>query len=224
MMAWGALALCAIVGCSPTSDHGGGVSVSSLASPASATTVQDDAVTRARLDSVNRAQPGYVIDSILPPDEAMRRFTDGLPRTTAFAYGASSRDALVRQWVHAVERSDSLALIRTAVNRREFAFLVYPSLPLSSPPTYQPPAIAWLQLSNGSVQGFRRTLTRFGGRTLGFAGYRCPRPAERTGDLTVWRGCIVQRISEDGAQDAVLFGAIVVRDGIFKFLSLANDL
>src|SRR5690606_28284148 len=71
---------------------------------------------RARQDSINRAQPGYVVDSILSPDEEMRRFAADLPsRPTRLSNGADSRDALIRRWIAAVEGNDSLALIRLAV-------------------------------------------------------------------------------------------------------------
>ncbi|MDP1859792.1 MAG: hypothetical protein Q8K82_14055, partial [Gemmatimonadaceae bacterium] len=120
-----------------------------------------DSIARARQDSVNRSQPGYVVDSILPPAEALRRFTADVsfPPTT-FANGASSRDALVRTWVRALESNDSLALIRTAMNRPEFAFLVYRTSPHAAPPYNQAPALMWMQLSNASLKGFRRSLQR----------------------------------------------------------------
>ena len=89
-----------------------------------------DSIARARQDSVNRAQPGYIVDSILPPAEALRRFTADLnPRPNEFSNGAGSRDALVKKWVRSLESNDSLTLIRTALTRPEFAYLVYPTLP-----------------------------------------------------------------------------------------------
>src|ERR1700754_1736356 len=68
-----------------------------------------DSVARARQDSINRAQPGYVIDSILPVEEELRRFRDaigGAP-VTALSGGSPSRDALARRVVAAVTANDT---------------------------------------------------------------------------------------------------------------------
>jgi hypothetical protein len=214
-MAWGALALCAIVGCNTPRDGQGA---------AYAATIDRDSVARVRQDSINRAQPGYVVDSILPPAEALRRFQQDMVNPGEFANAESSRDALVARFITAVETNDSLSLIRSAVHRGEFAHLVYPQSPFAQPSSYQPPDVAWFQLSNGSVQGFRRTMARHGGSMMGFRGYRCPNPPERVGDLTIWRGCLLE-LRVDGVPSATrLFGPIVSRHGEFKFLSLSNDL
>lgn len=214
-MAWGALALCAIVGCNSPRDAQG------AASPAS---IDRDSVARVRQDSINRAQPGYVVDSILPPAESLRRFQQDVVNPGEFANAESSRDALVARFITAVETNDSLSLIRSAVHRGEFAHLVYPQSPFAQPSSYQPPDVAWFQLSNGSVQGFRRTMVRHGGSTMGFRGYRCPNQPERVGDLTIWRGCLLE-LRVDGVPSTTrLFGPIVSRHGKFKFLSLSNDL
>ena len=193
---------------------------------ASLSTGREDSIARARQDSVNRAQPGYVVDSILPPAEALRRFiADVASPPTTFANGASSRDALVRTWVRALESNDSLALIRTAMNRPEFAFLVYRTSPNAAPPYNQPPALMWMQLSNASLQGFRRALQRLGGKPLGFLNYRCAPEAVLEGENRLWTDCLVRRVRTPG--DTVserLFGAIIERRGHFKFYSLANDI
>ena len=43
--------------------------------------IRADSVARARQDSINRATPGYVIDSLLPPEEEARRFRAAFPAT-----------------------------------------------------------------------------------------------------------------------------------------------
>lgn len=197
----------------------GATTVAASSSPAS------DSTARARQDSINRAQPGYVVDSILPPDDAMRRFTADIANPPSdFAHGAGSRDALVLKWVRALESNDSLTLIRTAISRPEFAFLVYPTSPSSKPPLQQPPDLAWLLLSNASVQGFRRSIGEHGGASLGYLGYACPIAPESQGSNRIWAGCVIRRRDADGdTTEGRLFGPIVEREGYFKFLSLAGD-
>lgn len=181
---------------------------------------------RARQDSINRARPGYVVDSILPLDEDLLRFTADLPsQPTQLDNGFASRDALVRGWIAAVERADSLTLIRLAVNRPEFALLVYPSSPYTRAPMRQSPAIVWRQLSDASIQGFRRTLGRLGGKPLGVTSWSCPEVAEIQGKNRIWRNCAVRRMRSPG--DTVsqrLFGPIIERDGRYKFVTLASEM
>ncbi|MGQ0767133.1 MAG: hypothetical protein ACT4OZ_15910 [Gemmatimonadota bacterium] len=185
-----------------------------------------DSVARARQDSFNRSQPGYIIDSILPIEEAMRRFNADLtsrPRT--LENGATSRDGLVRMWVRALESRDSVTVIRTAVSRPEFALLVYPSSRFTGPPLQQMPSIVWLQMSNTTIAGFRRTFERLGGTPIGFVDYRCaPRP-QIEGENRIWGDCRVRRQTTSGDTVAqALFGPIIERQGRFKFLTLASDL
>ena len=181
---------------------------------------------RARQDSVNRAAPGYVVDSILSPAEELRRFQAGIAaKPESLSHGAASRDALVRKWAQALAAGDSITLIRLAVNRPEFAYLVYPESPLGRPPYRQPPATSWLQLSNASVQGFRRSLNAFSETPLAVISYLCAPAPKRQGANRVWGDCLVSHLRASG--DTVvqrLFGAIIERDGRFKFLSLGSDL
>ena len=74
------------------------------------------------------------MDSLLPPEEALRRFREGLPVVAGLAGGAPSRDSLVRLFVGAVGRRDAALVNRLIVSRAEFAHLYYPSSPLREPP------------------------------------------------------------------------------------------
>jgi len=185
-----------------------------------------DSIARARQDSINRAQPGYVIDSILPVEEEIRRFQAELgEQPTGFSHGASSPAALVEAFVRAIEQNDTTALIRSMVNRREFGYLVYPTSPNVRPPYRQSPELVWLQRAAASSKGASRLLGRFGGRPFGFVGYTCPSPPSRQGDNTVWMTCFMRRVASGGdTTTRRLFGPIIERGGQYKFLSLATDL
>jgi hypothetical protein len=169
-----------------------------------------------------RARPGYVVDSILPVDEEIRRFnaTNG-ERPSGFAHGATTRSSLVKEFVGAIEKNDTTALARLVVDRSEFGYLVYPSSPNAAPPYRQSPDLVWTMRSAGTEKAAKRLLARFGGRPLGFHGYACPARPERQGDNTVWPGCVVR---SDAANELRMFGAIIERGGRFKFLSLTNGL
>jgi hypothetical protein len=185
-----------------------------------------DSVARARMDSIVRSQPGYVIDSVLPLEEALRRFRSGITDTpTVLAGGQRSREALVAAFARAVERADSLALRRMSITREEFAFLVYPSSPYTRPPYRQQPEIAWLLLSAAGDKGLRRLVERRAGHAFRLVGHDCPREPETEGENKMWRGCAIRRVRSPG-DTAIerLFGAIIERRGRFKFYSFGNEL
>lgn len=186
---------------------------------------QADSVARVRQDSINRAQPGYVVDSILPIEEELRRFRAGLgdpPR--GLSNGASSRDALVASFLEALESADTAALARLTITRAEFAYLVYPSSQYVEGPYRQAPGLAWMRHSAVSGTGLTRLLARMGGRAVPQADYRCAEPASIEGENRLWTECrlSVVRSATDTAW-VQLFGGIIEREGRFKILSYAND-
>lgn len=183
-------------------------------------------VARSRQDSIVRSRPGYVVDSILPVEEEIRRFQTTIPtRPTTFAHGASSRAALVAAFVRALERNDTTSLARLVVDRAEFGYLVYPTSPNAAPPYRQPPALVWMARAAMTDKGLMRLLERFGGKPLGYTGFTCRDSADRQGENRLWSGCVVSRVTPAGDTTSLrMFGAIVERAGRFKLLSLANGL
>ena len=181
---------------------------------------------RARQDSIVRARPGYIVDSIRPIEEEIRRFQATLgERPSGFTNGAVTRSELVMKFVRAIEQNDTTGLTRLVVNRDEFGYLVYPSSPNAAPPYRQAPDLVWLMRSAGTGKASARLFARFGGRSIGFAGYSCPDGSINEGANTVWSGCVVRRAQSAGDTIALrMFGTIIERDGRFKFLSLSNGL
>lgn len=179
-----------------------------------------DTEARARRDSINRTTPGYIVDSLLPISEHLSRFRVGLADVDAFSDGLSSAGALVRAIVAGVERADTAALLRLAITRAEFAWLVYPASPYTRPPLRQAPEIVWYLQSGASYQGLNRLLDRLGNTSLGFEGYSCAEPVSQ-GANTLLPGCVV--MDRDVPRGRRLFGTLVERDGRWKVLSYAND-
>lgn len=183
---------------------------------------------RARRDSVIRSSPGYVVDSLRPIEDELRRFQQdaGEPPPGGFSFGATSSGALVAAFVRALEQSDTTALARLVVNRKEFGYLVYPSSPNVRPPYRQSPELVWLQRSAATNKGAARLLSRFGGHSLDYAGHTCPGAPVREGANTLWSACFVNSASPTSGDTTRLrlFGPIIERGGRYKFLSLANGL
>jgi hypothetical protein len=213
------LLLCAACSSGPK-DAAGTIAIASSLSAA-----QADSVARARQDSTNRAQPGYIVDSILPIEEDVRRFRAAVGgiAVSALAEAAPSRDALVAQFAAAVSERDSVALRSFAISPREFIDLVYPSSPYTKPPYRQSPSLLWSQIQLPSGSGLGRLLDRLGGRPLRVEALSCPGAPEQQGDNRLHANCTVRFASGDAPlRDGRLFGTILERRGRFKFVSFAN--
>ena len=171
------------------------------------------------------ATPGHVVDSALPREEMVRRFTEGLPRADSLGGGAESRDQLVAAFVRALAAADTAALQRMAVNRSEFAYLYYPTSPRSKPPYDLEPGLMWFLQVQQSDRGLTLALRRLGGFPMELVGYDCGRGASHEGENIVYGPCTVRWRREQGDTVAArLFTQILERDGRFKFLSYANQL
>jgi hypothetical protein len=168
---------------------------------------------------------GRVVDSLLPREEALRRFRDGLPLSDSLAGGASSRDELVQAFVRALSTSDTAGLARMAVSRSEFAYLYYPTSPRGKPPYDLEPGVMWFLQVQHSDRGLTRALKFYGGKPMALLGYDCGDRASREGENVVHGPCSLRWRDPDGHTAAVrLFSQILERDGRFKFLSYANRL
>lgn len=168
--------------------------------------------------------PGTIIDSILPPGESLRRFQSDLPVVTELADASRSRDKLVSDFIKALQRADTVALARLRVSKPEYAFLYFPSSVYSRKPYELPPDVAWLLSEQNSQKGAIRLLRRLSGRDLHFDGYACGTSAREQGNV-FWRDCQVSYVDPASSVRVTrrLFGAIMQREGRYKFLSYAND-
>src|SRR5262245_9032664 len=80
----------------------------------------------AQLAASAPAAPTRVVDSVLPREVEIARFRAGLPPVASLSGGASSREALIRRFVTALETSDTAGLRNLLMSRAEFAWLYYP--------------------------------------------------------------------------------------------------
>ena len=175
--------------------------------------------------TVARGGRAVHVDSILPIEEELRRFRAALGDTVrALASGATSRDSLVHDFLRAVETADTSAMRGMLLTASEFAWLYYPTSINVEPPYELGPGLAWFQLQNGSSKGISRLWQRYAGRSLNVVGYRCPAPPLEQGENRIWTECALTRAVGGDTTSIRLFGAILSRDGRYKFLSWANDL
>lgn len=160
------------------------------------------------------------IDSAVPREVALERFRQGTREVTAFTGGAKSRDALVKAWVTAIEKADTAALRSMLINRDEFAWLYYPTASQGLPPYDLSPSLLWFLTDGQTSKGLRRLLEERAGKPMHYVGYSCDAKSNVEGENTTWGPCEVRQLRAPG--DTVserLFGLIVERGGVWKFLS-----
>ena len=201
------------------------------AAPAMRTAARDsaraDELQRARQDSINRTLPGYVVDSIFPVDEELRRFRKALGGDSAIVFngGSPSREALVRRFVTALAANDTNEFRTLVVHGREFADLYYPVSVYSRAPFHQPPQLAWSLIQNPSADGLKKLLRTMGGKPITYVADKCDPTVHHEGRITRYAGCIVRIADAKGdTTTRLLFGSIVELGGVYKFLSYTNRL
>lgn len=172
-------------------------------------------------DTARTYPPGYIVDSIHPPEEALRRFRAGTD-STADLGGLPSLRELLGEFRRAATARDTLALRAIALNRREFAWVVYPESHLSRPPFRQPPEIAWMMLQQASDGGLRKLVERMPTMTLVDA--RCPDSVQVEGRMRTISGCTVRIQTPDNVRDVRLFGRVVSLNGRWKIVGYDGDL
>jgi hypothetical protein len=165
------------------------------------------------------------VDSIVPRDEALRRFQSESPRVERLQGGETSRDAVLAAYVRALATRDTAAIARLAIDRAEFAWLYYPTAPQGLPPYDVEPGLLWFLLSSRSDKGARRALTVYGGQRFKVLRQDCGQTGAREGGNTIWGPCTVRWIAENGDTGSTqLLGQIIERDGRYKVLSYSNGL
>jgi hypothetical protein len=168
--------------------------------------------------------PTTVVDSILPIAEEIRRFREVLgPDPGSLSGGASSREALVDRFAGALAQRDTAALRDMLLTRDEFGWLYYPHTRFTAPPYELPPSFVWFQIENGSGQGLGRLLERLAGPDFEVLGHSCPPEPLIEGPNRIWDGCSVRFDPPEGdPRELALFGGILERGGVFKFISYSN--
>ena len=164
------------------------------------------------------------MDSAIPIEVALERFRGNLARPAGLTGGSKSREELVRRFVTALEASDTAALRRMVMGKDEFAWFYYPSSRFSRPPYELPPDLLWFQMRGQTEKGASLLLSDRAGTSLGYLGHECA-SERREGENRLYGHCVIRRVTATG--DTVgerLFGLVIERGGLYKFVSYANKL
>jgi hypothetical protein len=80
-------------------------------------------------------------------------------------------------------------------------------------------------MNEASEKGIVRALRRYGGVPLRFETLTCPDSVTPEGPNRITMGCRVRFAASDSAARTLeLFGSLIQRDGLWKFVSYANEL
>ncbi|HSJ25564.1 MAG TPA: hypothetical protein VK929_12895 [Longimicrobiales bacterium] len=192
--------------------------------------VAGTACTRADTDTDGTAlaaaehTPAHV-DSVFPIAEEIQRFRAELPaRATELSGGSGDMAGLVQRFMAALESRDGRELDAMMITPAEFIDLYYPHSRFTERPYEMAPQLVWFQLENYGSRGLNRALERFGGRDLGWHAWSCDNVTVE-GPNRIHGNCVVSiRDAERGTGDVSLFGQVLERDGLFKFINYANGL
>lgn len=173
-----------------------------------------------------RKTPGYVVDSIFPPEEALRRFRAELggDAPTRLTGGAPSLDVLLRRYWGLLARRDTFAMTPLVMNAKEFAWLYYPESGEAA--AGLAPNISWLLLSANSGRGLARALAAADTAVTPapLVGTACVPVTGAMGANRLYGPCGVIRRLGVRPDTVWVVQRIIARDGIFKLMSFSNDL
>jgi hypothetical protein len=99
-----------------------------------------------------------VVDSVVPRESALARFQGSISQVDSLTGGAASRDQLVRRFVTALEKGDTVTLGSLVLSQSEFGWLYYPTNPEGLPPYRLTPQLMWFMLEGHSDKGYLRLL------------------------------------------------------------------
>jgi hypothetical protein len=163
-----------------------------------------------------------VVDSVIPREEALRRFREGLPEVQKFEGGASSRDALLRAVAAAVAAHDTATLQSLSLSRAEFAWLYYPTATQGLPPYDLAPALYWFTTDTRSHSALAKLLEE-GERGGRFVSGECGATPTTEGMNQVWGPCLLTLAPAAGTPVKRRYLSLVVeREGVWKVLQYAE--
>ena len=179
----------------------------------------------AALDDLPR-RPDYIVDSIRPMAEELRRFRETVMKPESLSGGAATREALVARFMASLARQDSASLAGMHLDRGEFAYYYFAESKFAAPPYELAPGLVWRQMAAESNKGIRAALRLLGSENIEYRGHHCGKPVETVGGRRLWGGCrVAWRVKTSGDSAAAsLFGSILEHRGRFKFVSYANEM
>jgi len=174
-------------------------------------------------DSLRRT-PGYVVDSVFPPEEALRRFqaTVAGPPATRLTGGAPSTETLLRRYWSMLVRHDTLGIRSLTVSHAEFAYVYLPESAVFA--SGMQPIGAWVMYESLTGRGLSRAFRAAESGDTNVVSTPCRDRARDEGKSRTFGPCAVVLRKAAGFDTLWIAGTVVRRDGVFKLLGLDNSL
>lgn len=161
-----------------------------------------------------------VVDSIIPREEALRRFREGTPEVQALTGGAASRAALAEAVARALATQDTVALHALLLTRAEYAWLYYPTAAQGLPPYDLAPSLYWFTLEGRNGRALSTLLADSLFADSRFQGEECGTVATHEGENSLWGPCIIRVIAPGGKSvGARVLSLVIERGGKWKVVS-----
>lgn len=174
-------------------------------------------------DSLRRI-PGYIVDSIFPPAEAIRRFQATVegPAPTRLTGGAPDTETLLRRYWSALVRHDTAGVKSLVLSHREFAYLYFPESVIFA--SGMQPSAAWILYESTTGRGLSRAWRAAGVADTTVVSTPCRDRTRDEGKSHTYGPCAV--VLRKGASFDTLWiaGTVIRRDGVHKLLGLDNSL
>lgn len=176
-----------------------------------------------RAEAMPRRTAG-IVDSVIAPDVALKRFREGLIEPTGLNHGAPTLDSLFASYLGALGKGDTAQMASLSLSRAEFAWLYYPTNPQSKPPYDLDPPLMWFMLRGASDNGLREASNSYGGKPLHYLSGRCEGGLSVQGANRVRGPCTLRFVAGQDTVEDRLLSLVIEREGVFKVVSYSNKL
>jgi hypothetical protein len=161
-----------------------------------------------------------VVDSVIPREEALWRFREGVPEVVELTGGAAGRAALAGAVTRALATRDTAALHALLLTKGEYAWLYYPTAAQGLPPYDLAPSLYWFTLEgrNGRALASLLDASAFAGSR--YLAHDCGTAAVHEGENTLWGPCTIRAVTPGGdTLGARVLSLVIERGGKWKVVS-----
>jgi hypothetical protein len=171
-------------------------------------------------DGVASRHVEQVVDSVMPREEALRRFRDGVTEVRELSGGAASREALAKAVMGALAARDTARLRDLRLTKAEYAWLYYPTAAQGLPPYDLAPDLYWFTLEGRNGSALRTLLEEPASAGARYLRHDCGTASQREGDNTLWGPCTLWSVTTGGDTPASRALSLVIeRGGKWKVVS-----
>lgn len=164
-----------------------------------------------------------VVDSVIPREEALRRFREGVPEVRELSGGLPSREALAKAVAGALAAHDTLRLRDLALTKEEYAWLYYPTAAQGLPPYDLAPALYWFTLGGRNASALHTLLDEGAVSGSRYLKHDCGTASVHEGENTLWGPCTIWSVAPRGdTLSSRALSLVIERGGKWKVVSYSG--